>query len=90
MPEHLDVVVVLRVQLCLGFPYQLPALNAPVNNIFLGQNNFFCSPHGSWWLVVGVLVVQLRLDGGEIGHFMVDPVQAWRFFFLMTDGGAFL
>ena len=41
VPEHLDVVVVLRVQLCLGFPYQLPTLNAPVNNIFWGQNNFF-------------------------------------------------
>ena len=89
MPEHLDVVVVLRVQLSLGFPYQLPTLNTPVNNIFLELNNFVCfvfsSPHGSWWLVVGVLVVQLRLDGGEIGHFMVDPVQAWRFFFLTTD-----
>ena len=99
MPQHLDVVIVLRVQLCLGFPYQLPTLNAPVKNIFqsrietfLEQENaffqsqpiLFCfvlsSPHGSWWLVVGVLVVQLRLDGGEIGHFMVDPVQAWRFF----------
>ena len=41
MPEHLDVVVVLRVQLSLGFPYQLPTLNAPVKNIFLGQNIFF-------------------------------------------------
>ena len=41
MPEHLDVVVVLRVQLCLGFPYQLPTLNAPVNNSFQSRTIFF-------------------------------------------------
>ena len=40
MPEHLDVVVVLRVQLCLGFPYQLPTLNAPVKNIFQTRTIF--------------------------------------------------
>ena len=41
VPEHLDVVVVLRVQLSLGFPYQLPTLNAPVNNIFQTRTIFF-------------------------------------------------
>ena len=33
MSEHFYVVAVLGVQLCLSFPYQLPTLDAPVENI---------------------------------------------------------